>query len=353
MPSLFGQGGRPARENPMLHKPMQRGTDLVPLQLPVTNSPSHSLFRDIPRLALFACRTLCCKAAAIVRTTLVVLLIICWQSPAGCQAEPPPSVEETARLISVADEIRELRNVREPVAADSAQQWKILALSQRIYRRVMMASLEIDATTALIDNEIARSTEVRGFLADRRNRTVTRANLLSALLGGGLGAISAGLQLSSKRTNATVATGIAGGVTSAGLALYGIRAGRGGTRVLDADSNMLAPLFDRPSLPANRYPTVVWKFLSEVAPTDPDHITRRERLMRTWLELKRLDSLTTPAGRVKIEHVTSTPNELFNLTVDDLDDRVAMLQDVRAKLSFLKRDLAALMASLPDLDQTG
>src|ERR1700757_1893386 len=98
----------------------------------------------------------------------------------------------------------------------------MLVLSQRIYRRVMMASLEIDATTALIDNEIARSTEVRGFLADKRDRNVTRANLLSVLMGGGLGATSAGLQLSSKRINATVATGIAGGVISAGIALYGI-----------------------------------------------------------------------------------------------------------------------------------
>jgi len=307
----------------------------------------------MPRVALFSWGTLGSKATAVLRSAVVIVLIICWRSPAECQAEPPSSVEETARLIGVAEEIRELRDGGEPIAGGSAQQWQMLALSQRIYRRVMMASLEIDATTALIDNEIARSTEVRGFLADKRDRNVSRANLLSVLLGGGLGATSAGLQLSSKRINATVATGIAGGVISAGLALYGIRAERGGTRVLDADSNMLAPFFDRPSLPASRYPPVVWKFLSEVAPTDPDHVTRRERLMRTWLELKRLDSLTTPGGRVKIKHVTSAPKERFNLTVDDLDDRIAMLQDVRAKLSYLKRDLAALMASLPDLDQPG
>jgi hypothetical protein len=241
--------------------------------------------------------------------------------------------------------------VREPLPAGSPQQWRILALHQQIYEHVMTASLQVDATTAAIDNEIARSTEVRGLLADKRDRNVSRANLLSALVGGGLGGTSAGLQLSSKQTNATVATGIAGGAISAGLAFYGIRAQRGGGWTLDADSNMLARFFDRPESPASRYPPVVWQFLNEVAPSDPDHLTRRERLIRTWLELKRLDSLTTPDGRTKIEHVTSMPEQHLKLTVDDLEDRLAMLRDVRAKLSYLKRDLAVLLASLPDLDQ--
>jgi hypothetical protein len=51
---------------------------------------------------------------------------------------------------------------------------------------------------------------------------------------------------------------------------------------------------------------------------------------------------------VKIDHVTSTPEEHFDLSIDDLEDRMAMLQDVRAKLSYLKRDLAALLESLSE-----
>jgi len=36
------------------------------------------------------------------------------------------------------------------------------------------------------------------------------------------------------------------------------------------------------------------------------------------------------------------------LTIADLKDRSSMLQDVRAKVSFFKRDLAALLLSLPE-----
>jgi uncharacterized small protein (DUF1192 family) len=262
------------------------------------------------------------------------------------------AVADTAALIGVSLEIELLRTEEKPGAKSSQQSWRILSLHQRIYERVMMASLQVDSTIASIDNEIARSTEVRGFLADKRDRDVTRANLFSALLGGGLGATSAGLQLSSKQTNGTAATGIAGGAIAAGLSLYGIHAQRGGARILNAESNMLAEFFDRPELPTSHYPAVIWAFLGQVAPTDPDHLTRRERLLRTWLELKRLDSLDSASGRTKVQHVTSMPDQHLKLTVDDLEDRIAMLQDVRAKLSYLKRDLALLLASLPSFESS-
>jgi hypothetical protein len=154
------------------------------------------------------------------------------------------AVADTAALIGVSLEIELLRTEEKPGAKSSQQSWRILSLHQRIYERVMMASLQVDATTASIDNEIARSTEVRGFLADKRDRDVTRANLFSALLGGGLGATSAGLQLSSKQTNGTAATGIAGGAIAAGLSLYGIHAQRGGARILQNRTCWLSSSID-------------------------------------------------------------------------------------------------------------
>ena len=94
-------------------------------------------------------------------------------------------------------------------------------------------------------------------------------------------------------------------------------------------------------------------FLLAVPASDPNHLARWQQLMKTWLELKRLDPPPdTPAGRTKIEHVTSMPEQRLMLTIDDLEDRAAMLEDVRAKLSYLKRDLAALLSSLPDVAGT-
>src|ERR1700722_18217436 len=189
--------------------------------------------------------------------------------------------ESTAELIKVTSEIRQLQKLSTSTAP--ADRWQILWLHQHITERVMAASLQVDATMAQIDNEIARANEVRGFLADKRDRRVTRANLWSVIIGGGLGATSSGLQLSSTLDKPAAAVGIGAGAASAGLALAGIHAQKGGTEVFDFSSNMLAEFFDRPMLPDSHYPATVWTFLNAAPPEQRDGATRRQQLVQTWV----------------------------------------------------------------------
>jgi hypothetical protein len=254
------------------------------------------------------------------------------------------SVMRTAQIIHVLPEMNQLNEL----ADNQSDASKITSVRERIVEKVLAASLEVDATIAQIDNEIAQSNEVRGYLSDRRDKAVNRANLLSITSGGALGATSAGLQLPSGENKASSVVGIAGGVLSSSLAVSGIRAQKGGTKVFDFSSNMLAELFDRSTLGDSRYDPIVWSFLNDVAPTDDEGLTRKERLIQTWITLKRTDPPSTAAGKNKIDRVTSRPSDKLPLTIDDLEDRSAMLEDVRAKISFLKRDLAALLLSLPN-----
>jgi hypothetical protein len=253
-------------------------------------------------------------------------------------------VMRTAKIIQVLPEVNQLNEL----VRNQSDASKITPIRQVIVEKVLAASLEVDATIAQIDNEIAQSNEVRGYLSDKRDRAVNRANLLSIVSGGTLGATSAGLQLPSGENKPSSLVGIAAGVLSSTLAISGIRAQKGGTRLFDFSSNMLAELFDRPALGDSRYDPIVWSFLNDVAPTDEDGLTRKERLLQTWITLKRTDPPSTSAGKNKIDRVTSQPSDKLPLTIDDLEDRSAMLEDVRAKISFLKRDLAALLLSLPD-----
>jgi hypothetical protein len=157
------------------------------------------------------------------------------------------------------------------------------------------------------------------------------------------------LQLSSTLNRPAAGVGIAAGTASAGLALVGIRAQRGGGSSFDFQSNMLAEFFDRPALPGSHYPATVWTFLNGTPASSPDGLTRMQQLTRTWVEVRRIDSL---ASTEKIARVTSQPSESLRLSIDDLEDRAAMLGDVRARISFLKRDLGALLASLPPVDSS-
>ncbi len=257
----------------------------------------------------------------------------------------PGRSESTAQLINVSSELSQLRKLSTNPSAD---RWQILWLHQRISEQVMAASLQVDATIAQIDNEIARSNEVRGFLADRRDRAVSRANLLGVIVGGTLGATSSGLQLSSNLTKPAAGVGIGAGTLASALALAGIREERGKSRRFDFESNMLAEFFDRPTLPNSRYPETIWIFLNEPSPTAQTGITRKQELLQTWVQVDRIDSLSSTE---KIDHLTSQPSENLKLSIDDFEDRGAMLQDVRARISYLKRDLGALLASLPAVSE--
>jgi hypothetical protein len=254
--------------------------------------------------------------------------------------------ESTAELIAVQSEISQLQQLSASSAPED--RWRVLWLHQRIFEKVTAASLQIDATIAQIDNEIARANEVRGYLSDRRDHAVSRANLFSSIVGGAVGATSSGLQLSSNLTRPAAAVGIGAGTLSVGFAAAGILAQPGKSSRFSFESNMLAELFDRPVLPNSKYPETVWTFLNEPLPRGPAGLTRRQELIQTWVAVQRIDSLASTA---KIDRVTSQPGELLKLSIDDFEDRAAMLQDVRARISFLKRDLAALLASLPAVAQ--
>lgn len=255
---------------------------------------------------------------------------------------PMPASQSIADLIKVSSEIGQLQKLS--TGAVPEDRWQILWLHQRISEQVMAASLQVDATMAQIDNEIARANEVRGYLADRRDHSVSRANLLGVIVGGAVGATSSGLQLSSNLTKPAAGVGIGAGTLSAGFALAGIHAQKGKSSPFDFDSNMLAEFFDRPTLPNSQYPATIWIFLNEDSPNDSAGLTRKEQLLQTWVQVKRIDSLSSAE---KIDRLTSRPSENLKLTIDDFEDRGAMLQDVRARIAYLKRDLGALLASLP------
>ncbi len=279
-----------------------------------------------------------CRAAAICLIGFLPLLY--------GQIELPPSATEVAASTGVLPLFERLQNLaKQPAAA--VNPWELLYLRQQIVEEVQGYSLQVDATMALIDNEIAQARELRGYLEDKRDRNTTLINLSGIAAGGTLGIVSSALQLSPHLMRAGNVTGIVSGALVATISVIGLKAQKGKERKFTFPSNMLARLFNQPSEETSQYAPAVWQFLTSVAPTDPDKITRQARLIRTWVQVGRIDAPDTDKGKQKIERVTSRPSNDLRLTIDDLGDREAMLEDLRAKLSFMKRDLGVLMQAMP------
>jgi hypothetical protein len=275
---------------------------------------------------------------ATVLVTASIALAAAAQSP-----EPPrPNLENTEQLLGILPQIVQLQKLSASAAPED--RWQLLWLHEQITERVLHAYLEFDAANAQIDTEMTRADELHSYLSDRRDNVVAHANLLGIIVGGGLQAASSSLQFSSKLATQSSALGLAGGIASVGFGLRGIQSQSGKTAELDFESNMLAAFFERPTLPNSVYPSIVWTLLNQPSGDDRAGPTRKEQLLRLWLRVKRIDSLDS---KEKIDHLTSQPTQGFRLSIDDLEDRAAMLHDIRSTISYLKLDLAAILDSLP------
>ena len=249
--------------------------------------------------------------------------------------------DQTADLLGVLTSVHRLQG-RAPAIVNP---YETLALRQDILLRVTTASLQLDATMGEIDAEIAETRELQNFLAARRQRNIDLLNLASIGIGGSVGSASAALGLTT-HTRASGVLGVIAGSSTSALSVIGLGLRGSGHGELDVPSNMLARLFDLPGDPNNIYPPVVAHFMQGSAPGDD--LPRSQRLVQTWVKLGRIPLPESSAGKAKISRLASRPGDHVSLSIADLDDRQSMLYDFRARLSFLKRDLAALLEGVAE-----
>jgi hypothetical protein len=260
-----------------------------------------------------------------------------------------PNAEQVAESTGMLPLFAQLKGL---LAKPSVNPWQVLYTRQHLLEAVMSASLQVDATTARIDSEIAQANEFRSSLEAKRDHKENRINMASIATGGALGVVSSALQLSAKHAKAGNSVGIGAGVIVTVLSVMSLRAQNGRVGQFPFRSNMLAKLFDRPTDSTDAYSASVLDFLNAVPAVDPDKLTRKQRLIRTWAQVGRLGGVNTPEGEGKIARLTGTYSENAKLSISDLEDREAMLGDLRAKLSLMKRDLAVFLASLPQESPT-
>jgi len=259
-----------------------------------------------------------------------------------------PGASEVARLIGVAPLLEQFERLPKPEQAGvgGAMSPEALALRQRITEGVLGASLEVDGVFAELDSEIAQTNEIRTFLESRRDHAIGINALSNIVSGGGLGIVGSALQIGESTNKLGNAVGVAAGSVATVLSVLGLRQQHGGHHTLGIAPNMLAKIFDRQPEFHSDYPDEVWTYLNATPPNGSGTETRRAHLIKRWTELGRIDPIETPRGRQKVQFLTSSVSARRALTIDLLADRAAMLSDVRATVSLMKRDLSKLMLAM-------
>jgi len=295
---------------------------------------------------------------------LVAFLVAASTWSAGAQTQQPNSQPKTAapesqvlqlspEAAQVADEIGvaqlfdQLRNQR---YAGSRVRLESLAVRQEITEKVFAASLDVDSLNAVIDSEIEQIRSIRSDLQSKRDKAQNIVNIASIVTGGAFGAITSALQFKPSTVNLGNGIGVGGGAGSVLLSIIGIRKQNGGRQSLGDSPRMLARFFNRQpeameAIPSV-YPGAVWSYLNSAAPSHSKIGTRREELIAKWRSEGRIQQDGSPKGERRIESLSGNISQTRRLNIDELNDRVAMLLDVRARVSLMKRELSEILRGL-------
>ena len=252
----------------------------------------------------------------------------------------PAAAKKAASLIDITPLIERLRTT--PPATMEA-----LLLRQQILEAVVAASLDVDTVTSEIQNEWSELAGAVSQLRTRRDKSVDRLNLANAVLGYGVsGVLSNAMQISTPLTVPGLAVAVAAGGAGSLVYALGLQARKGPQRQVEIPPAMLAPIFDRPTEPGCEYPPDVWAFLNTPPAGYGPQLTPRELLICQWAEEGRIQISDPAKARAKIVFLTTGIDGARKLSIRELSDRMAMLTDLSARISLMKRDLAALMAWL-------
>ena len=261
-----------------------------------------------------------------------------------------PEAAQVADEIGVAPLLKRLERLQvEGAAAGSTTSLESLAVRQEVTERVLSTSLDIDSVNAVIDSEIEQIRGIRADIQAKRDKAQNIINIASIFTGGVAGAITSALQFKPSTVNLGNGIGVGGGAGSVVLSIIGIRM-QGGRRSLGDSPRMLARIFGRQpdateAIPSV-YPEAVWSYLNSAAPSQPNTGTRREQLTAKWRSEGRIQQDGSPKGERRIESLSGNISQMRRLSINELNDRVAMLLDVRARVSLMKRGLSELLRAL-------
>lgn len=256
--------------------------------------------------------------------------------PLALRSAPPGLAERLAAqgftqpAIQVAAVIGALDPLDAMLRAESLRDGGLRAFMARqaVINYAALAQLEVEAAQANLQCEGERGDLLRAQL-DRiesdRSRNLT---LTGIVIGAAFAGISGGLSLSGA-SNASDIASIAGGVAGAGAAvalLYGDPTGR-----LKLTHTMLDELRRQPGQ-ARHFPPRVWRYLTTASA--PGRPTPAEEILEDWRS----------GGLLPAQDETSV---IFQadalLDSDDLQQRDAMLDQIRSRIALMSRSLRDLV----------
>jgi hypothetical protein len=283
----------------------------------------------------------------------IFLAVLCglFLAPQPCLAENlfetlSPTAREVSKDISVSQYIIDLQNLKAKSSNPDAikRDVQFLFVKQEMTEILLTTFLETRDLVSTLDDEMSRSTELKNILESRRDRAIRLNNITNFTSGGALAMIGSSIQIGGGNaiSNAGNVLEVGAGALSTGISTYALKQSSGERRSAGADPNMLARLFNLPTTKDRDIPTPIWNYLNEPIPGGQG-VSRRDLLIERWVRLGRIPPPTSKAGQRRAALLAGTVAQTHEVTIDLLDNRVSMLNDMRAVIGSMSRELLEIM----------
>jgi hypothetical protein len=248
---------------------------------------------------------------------------------------------EVAKDLHVVPTLNELLELRkDPAKRESVH---VLLLRQEITESMLMAFLEVRGVIAAIDDEMGHTERLQDEMASKRDRAIRYNNIINFTSGGALAMLASGIQVGTQTPlqNTGNELEVMAGALSSGISAYALKQARGGKRSAAASPNMLAQILGRATPIDQSYPDSVWIYLND--PPPGTSVPRRELLIQKWVAAKRIAPPNTRAGQRDMDAMSGATAQHKSITIDTLANRRIMLEEVKAVVSQMTRDLLDIM----------
>jgi hypothetical protein len=180
-------------------------------------------------------------------------------------------------------------------------------------------------------------------MGSRRDRSIRYNNIINFTSGGALAMLASGIQVGTQTPlqNTGNELEVMAGALSTGISAYALKQAQGGKRSAVASPNMLAQIFGRATPIDQSYPDSVWTYLNDPPPGAT--VPRRELLIQKWVAAKRIAPPNTRAGQRDMDVMSAATVQHKSITIDVLANRHIMLEEVKAVVSQMTRDLLEIM----------
>jgi len=267
--------------------------------------------------------------------------------------------QEVAQQLDLYGQIARIDGLKKRLASQGSATTNLDAISarqdlfearQQITRAIVGANLEVDYVLSATAGERNQYQQIIGKLQDRENKGIFINTVVAQTVNGVMWSMSGIFSMiaidHAQASNPDGICSIAAGAIPSLMALYTLYQMRGPKSRMPDHPNMIAPLLSGQSTPDGYYPEHVLKFLNTVAPGKSDRKTRREELIKGWVESKYINGDGAVPSDKKAQAMSGTIEQRRKLSIALLQDRLSMINDIETEVVKMKRGLLELMPLL-------